>query len=108
LLDNGVGKDEKGLRDFFRKRTPTADDQKEIDALVQDIGARSFARRERATKGLIAWGPAALEALRKATHDPDIEIIRRAERCLAEIERGGTELPIAAIRHVARRKPPDA
>lgn len=108
LRDSKVGTDEKGLRDFFRKRTPTAEDQKEIDALVRDIGARAYAKREKATNALVAWGPAALEALRKATRADDIEVVRRAERCLAEIERGGADLPIAAVRHLTRKKLPDA
>jgi hypothetical protein len=108
LKENKVGIDEKGLRDFFRKRTPTPEDQKEIDALVGQLGERSYARRQRATERLTAWRPAAFSALKKATTDADIEIVRRAERIIAEIERDGTELPIAAVRQLARKKSADA
>jgi hypothetical protein len=108
LQDNKVGTDGKGLHEFFRKRTPTPDDQAEIDALVAQLGERSYARRQRATEALTAWGPAAFSALKKATTDQDIEIVRRAERIIAEIERGGTDLPIAAVRQLARKKITDA
>ncbi len=108
LRDSGVGTDAKSLREFFRKRSPTPADLKAIEALVGQLGDRSYLKRHRASEALVAWGPAAFAALRRVLKDPDIEIVRRAELCIEEIERGGVELPLAAVRHLARIKPPDA
>jgi HEAT repeat protein len=107
LQETKTGNDEKSLREFFRKRSPTAADLEKIEGLVRQLGDRSFQKRQRATSELIAWGPAALDALRRALKSDDIEVIRRAELCLADIERPGTELPLAAVRELARKKPAD-
>ncbi len=104
LREHKAGPDEKALREFFRKRSPVPGDLEKIEALVRQLGERSFQRRNRATEALITWGPAAFDALRRGTLDTDIEIVRRCERCLAEIERPGNELPFAAVRQVVRLK----
>ncbi len=104
LTEHKAGPDEKSLRDFFRKRTPTVDDLTKIEALVKQLGHRSFARRTRASDALVASGPAALDALRRGVMDSDIEIVRRCERCLEEIERPGNALSLAGVRQVARLK----
>jgi HEAT repeat protein len=107
LEDANVGSDDKSLREFFRKRSPTAQDLAAIDELVRQLGDRSFQRRKRASDELIARGPAAFDSLRRALKSTDLETVRRAEQCLAEIERAGTELPQAAVRQVVRNKMAD-
>src|SRR5262245_29953185 len=107
LKDAKVGTDAAALRAFFRKRTPTADDQRQIEALVRQLHERSYQRRQKASDALSVWGPAALESLRRALKDSDIEVVRRAERCIEEIVRLGTDLPIAAVRQLTRLKPAD-
>jgi HEAT repeat protein len=104
LAENRAGPDEKALREFFRKRSPTPDDLGKIEVLVRQLGDRSFTRRMRASDALTAWGPAALDALRRGLTDSDLEIVRRCERCLEEIERPGNSLSLAGVRQVARLK----
>lgn len=108
LEDSKVGSDVAALRQFFRKRTPTANDQRQIDALILQLSDRSFQRRKKATEALADWGPTALEALRRAVKAEDIEAVRRAERCIEEIERPGNSLSLAAVRQLARLKSADA
>jgi HEAT repeat protein len=99
-----------GLVDFFKQRTPDAGDEKEIKALVAKLGDESFEVREEASKKLVAFGPRARAALRKAMSDPDLEIARRAEDCLSTIQEEGARAPAlaAALRLLAQRKPAKA
>lgn len=50
--------------------------------LVRDLGDRSFARRETASRDLAAIGEPARVALTQATTDPDPEVARRARAVL--------------------------
>jgi uncharacterized protein (TIGR03067 family) len=50
--------------------------------LVRELGDRSFARREAASRALAAIGEPARAALIKATTDPDPEVARRARAAL--------------------------
>jgi hypothetical protein len=54
----------------------------EIDRLVRQLGDRSFARREAASRELAVIGEPARAALTTATTDPDPEIGRRARLVL--------------------------
>jgi HEAT repeat protein len=49
-----------------------------VDKLVEQLGSRSFAEREKATKALRERGPAALPAVRKALESKDEEVRKRA------------------------------
>src|SRR5262249_30493977 len=58
---------------------------------------------------LVSMGAKAVEALRKAEKDPDMEVARRAEDCLKRIQQGSTaRLAMAAVRLIAARKPDKA
>jgi HEAT repeat protein len=105
----GLRTDGPALLAFFRSRTPTASAQAELAAKVRQLGDRSFRIRERASEQLVAAGQLALPLLREALHDPDLEIVRRAERCLQRIE-GHSDSPLilAAARLLAVRRPPEA
>lgn len=109
LREHGIGADAPALLDFFRKRTPGPADLKQIEQLVAELGVRNFARRQKASADLVKWGPAALPALRASLKDPDIERVRRAETCIAEIQRTmDTAVPSAAARLLAARKSPES
>jgi HEAT repeats/PQQ-like domain len=108
LLLKGVGvkTDADSLLALFRKLSPTETDRKRMIALVKQLGSDGFDEREEASRLLIEWRLAALEPLRKALNESDAEIKRRAQACIEEIENGpGNELPCAAARVLARRRP---
>jgi hypothetical protein len=58
-----------------------------VDALIQRLGSNEFAEREEATRALDALGPAALDALKKAAHSPDLEVRQRASTLVRRIEK---------------------
>jgi hypothetical protein len=101
-----VGTDGAGLLGFLRKRTLTDTDRQGLETRVRELGSPSFRIRERATWELIATGSPALAFLRRALDMPDAEVVRRAQQCIAEIDKGpGSALPAAVIRLLARRHP---
>jgi HEAT repeat protein len=109
LRDAKLATDGPALLEFFRQRTLTGANRARIQALVQQLGDRSFRVREKAQAELIRMGPIATTLLRQAVKDADLEVRRRADHCLHEIEKGtGRALASAAARLVATRKPPGA
>jgi YD repeat-containing protein len=105
LTEAGIKTDPDALFAFFRSRTLSEADRVKLAATVRRLGADAFADRNQASADLVAAGPSALPLLRPALLDPDLEIVRRAERCLEMIERGpGTLLPMAAARLLAAGK----
>src|SRR5262245_48119017 len=101
--------DTAGLVAFFRKRTLSETDRAALQGLVEQLGARSFAKREDASRRLVRWGMPAKAFLEPATRSTDAEIARRARLCLDEIALGpGPSLPCAAARLLARRRPSEA
>jgi hypothetical protein len=104
-----VGPDGPALLDYFRQRTVGAADRKRIESLIRQLGDPAYAVRERAMADLVACGLPAIGPLRQAQNDPDVEVARRAERCLERIERvPSAALSAAAARSVARQKPAGA
>jgi predicted Zn-dependent protease len=63
-------------------------DKKQIAEWIKDLGARQFARRDRAQHKLWEAGEVAEEALREATRSTDVEVKRRAEEVLARFKWG--------------------
>jgi len=57
-----------------------------VEKLIEQLGSRSFAEREKATKGLRERGPAALAALRKARESKDEEVRKRVEVLIPPLE----------------------
>jgi hypothetical protein len=109
LKKAGVGTDGGDLLAFLRQRTLTDADRERLALWIRQLGSDSFALRDRATSDILALGPPALPILERALHDPDPEVARRAEWCTEEIKRGpGAELPAAAVRLLALRKPAGA
>jgi HEAT repeat protein len=103
----GVKQDGEALLKFFRQRTLTDEERDKVRALVRQLGDETFKVREHAVAELVARGPIAVELLKEALKDPDLEVIRRAERCLQRILEKDypVEVAPAAARLLAHRKP---
>jgi outer membrane protein assembly factor BamB len=109
LKDSGVGTDGPGLLAFFRSRTLSEGDHERLKKAVRRLGDNEFAVREKATLDLVGAGRFALPLLRPALEDRDLEIARRAERCIEDIERAPyTSLLTAAASLTAQRRPAGA
>ena len=104
-----VGTDGPSLLAYFRQRTVGENDRQRIEALIRQLGDPAYAVRERASAELSASGLPAIGPLRQALNDADVEVVRRAERCLERIEKvPSTALSAAAARLIAQRKPAGA
>lgn len=104
-----VGTDGASLLAFFRSRSLTEADLKRIETAIEQLGSPMYAVREQASLKLAAYGPPIRPFLIKAAQSPDLEIVRRATRCLEEIDRGpGPSLSAAAVRLLVLRKPAEA
>lgn len=109
LRSAGFTTDGPGLLDFFRKRTLSPEEQAKLADTIRKLGDNAFGVREKATRDLISAGRSAIPFLRPALTDPDLEISRRAERCLQTIEGGaGMAQAMAASRLLAIHKPEGA
>jgi hypothetical protein len=107
LRDAKIGADGPALLSFFRKRTLTANDPARLQAAVRRLGDNAYPVREQASRDLIEAGRIALQYLRPALKDPDLEIARRARRAIDAIESGATTALVLAAMHVlADRNPP--
>lgn len=109
LKDAEIGSDGPALVAFFRSRTLSAEELRQLAGKVRDLGNDSFEVREKASADLIKAGRSALPFLRSAAADPDLEIARRVKECLDGIELSGTNSLIkAAARVLSDRKPAEA
>lgn len=72
-----------------------------IGSLIRQMGSDSLQERERASDELVRIGVPALEALRRAEKDSDLELAGRAKECIWKIER---DLEIVAL--IGARKDP--
>lgn len=94
---------------YFKSRTLTAADREQVAQDIKSLASRSFAARQKAFDGLKKRGVSVIPLLSPHLNDMDLEVRRRIEQCIAEIERGpGPEVPAAAARLLALRKAPDA
>jgi outer membrane protein assembly factor BamB len=98
--------DPASLLEYLRKRTYPEADPKRLEALVRQLGDRSFRVREQAHAELLALGTSSLPALREAQLSPSDEVQRRARSLRATIERRSDPITEAAVaRLLAVRKP---
>lgn len=100
--------DGQALLAAFRSQTLTPEDHGRVRGLIEKLGDRSFAARERAAMDLVALGPKAVPLLRQAAQGKDLEIVRRAQACLTQIAENDVKLPLAAARLLALRRPSGA
>ncbi len=105
LRGAGIQTDDASLLNFFRQRTPSRDGEARLQALVRQLGDRSFRKRQQASATLLSAGRAALPFLLPALHDHDPEIAARARRCIQALNKD-TEIErlLAATRLLARHK----
>jgi HEAT repeat protein len=109
LRNHNLPTDAKGLLNFFVQRSLKEGDAKHLDALVRKLGSDVYSVREPAKKELIIRGPVALPFLRGALSNSPLEMKRRAELCIRDIEATMQSEPIsAAARVLAARKAPKA
>jgi HEAT repeat protein len=109
LASAGVGSHGQDLLDFFRRRTPGEADLARLLESIRQLGSTNYRHRAAASQALVEAGPPALPLLREALKGSALEVSRRAELCIAQIERGlGSALPGAAARQMVRQKPAGA
>lgn len=97
------------LQAMLRKRTLTPPEQEKVKVWIRKLGDKSFTVREQAVAELVTRGTMILPLLREALKDTDLEVSRRAQRCIKRIEQEPAHrLPASAIRLLALRKPADA
>jgi hypothetical protein len=109
LRKAGLQTDGPALLAFFRQRTLSQDQLVNLAATVRRLGDASYAIREQASADLAAAGRSALAPLQQALNDPDLEVARRAERCLKHLESAReTALILAASRLMGKRRPAGA
>jgi len=111
LRERNLPTDGPSLLEFFRRRTPG---QAQIDALaakIAQLGSVSYRERARAAADLVAAGEAARPLLLEVVKSgkANLEIIRRAELCVRQLQDGAeANLGMAAARLLAQRKPAEA
>jgi HEAT repeat protein len=106
LRDAGIATDPLSLIRFFRSRTPTQADQARLSNRIVELGSIQFRERERASQELTEAGRVALPLLRAALSSEDLEVSRRASRCLEQIENSPVaELVSSAARLLATCRP---
>jgi hypothetical protein len=109
LRKAGATTDDAGLLKFIRARTLNEEQRKGLADKVRALGASEYAERENASRELVTLGRIALPYLRPAIKDPDLEIARRARRCVERIQRSpDPALPALAALLVQARRPPGA
>jgi HEAT repeat protein len=109
LREARVKTDDDGLIEFLDKQCVSDTDVQSMARLISELGSSNFQKRDHAAGKLVAIGASAVAPLQKATTDSDLEISRRAKRCLQELGRRlRPELSLAVVRLLARREPANA
>lgn len=96
------------LLDLFRQRTPDAALRERVEKWIEQSGSFSFVEREEASAELEACALAAVSVLEGARHHVDLEIRHRVRHAIAVLKQKALsdEVLLAALRILARRKPP--
>jgi HEAT repeat protein len=112
LRHAGLSPDGPALVGFFKARTRPAADRAKVAGLIDKLGSKQAAERDKAAGELVALGPLAVPQLRQAARDPDEPLVAAAARkCLGFLEPGGAgspSLPAAAARVLAQKQAPGA
>ena len=106
LKGAGLPTDGPGLLDFVRQRSREAADTDELEPLLKDLGSPDPKAADAASAALVARGPLAVPALRRAANDlADKPKADRARKALGQIEgRAGADLAAAVARVLAAKK----
>jgi HEAT repeat protein len=109
LRDGKVASDGPALVKFMSTHIPTDQDRARLDPLITKLGDKSFKVRDLAAKELGKEGPLVLAQLRPLLNGGDLEMVRRAQSIIDEIERRFTSAQTAAaVRLLRDRKPKGA
>jgi HEAT repeat protein len=94
---------------MVKKRTLSPDEMAKVQEAIRRLGDKTYPEREKAVVELVARGRPVLPLLKEALKNSDLEVSRRAQRCIVRIEgEPAHRLPAAAFRLLALRKPPKA
>lgn len=105
----GVRTDAEGLRMFFRSRTVTKENTKQILALIERLGSKSAQLRQEAADALLESGRKTAPFLREAVKGKDPNIRDRAEKVLNRIDmRPEVDRILTLLRLIRERKTPGA
>jgi HEAT repeat protein len=97
------------LISLLGKHTLTAQEEEKVKDGIRRLGHKTYVVREKAVAELVGRGRRILPLLREALKNNELEIVRRAQRCIERIEaEPSNRLPAAALRLLALRKPPGA
>lgn len=97
LQDGNPGPELAALAPYRLRPSEPPSDDKEVDALVAQLGSEAYADRESATAKLFQLGDRAVVALRRALESADPEIRERAATLLRSIQYApGVAAPAAA------------
>ena len=109
LLAAKLNVDGPALLQALRQRIPTAEDQKNIQERISQIGSKNFKVRERASTELKRLGTKAAPQLREALNHKDKEVAIRAEKLLEQVTQGpDVDLAMALLRLMNGRRPSGA
>lgn len=109
LRKAGIATQGNGLLAYLREHTLTAAKRQRLANRVRALGSAEYTEREKAGHELVELGRAALPYLRPAVNDPDLEISRRARRCIEQIQRSpNPSLPVLAALLIKERRPAGA
>ncbi|MGE3808314.1 MAG: HEAT repeat domain-containing protein [Gemmataceae bacterium] len=107
LKSRGLDTSNAALLDLFRKRTHSLTKKGEVAGLISRLADERYVVREQASKDLVELGQMAVPELEVAVQHPDLEIGRRAERCLEEIAlRRDPEALQASVQLLSLRRAP--
>jgi HEAT repeat protein len=106
LVEAGIGTDGKALLEYLRKLSPKELEPVDFPALVEQLGDKTFEKREEASKKLAAFDLVPSGLLIDAIYGPDKEMVRRAQ-VLADKQAKNSNwfLPLPAVRQLVKEKP---
>lgn len=109
LRKAGIATQGNGLLTYLREHTLTEAKRQRLANKVRALGSAEYTEREKAGRELVELGRTALPYLRPAVNDPDLEISRRARRCIEQIQRSpNPSLPVLAALLIKVRPPAGA
>jgi hypothetical protein len=101
-----IATDGPNLLAFLRRQAPDPGKRDKVRDLVKQLGDDSFQVRQKAEADLIVLGKVALPLLKEALKSKDLEVVRRARRCLRAIGTDTNHTTInAVVRLLAWRRP---
>ena len=107
LLDDAkVPHTDSDLLTFFRRRLVNEETRLRIEELIKKLGSKNFKDRAQASADIVSEGPSALPVVRRVLDsNAELEMRRRAEECIKEIEKKSPNtLVLAAARLLKHRR----